>query len=346
LEIILEILILGCGAIGGSVAADFLMAGVPISITDSWPKVITKLQTEGLQISFPDKEFQTPTNQALHLSDLARLNPRFDVVFLAAKAQDAKWLSEFIKPYLKQDGIMVPLMNGMMNEAIANIIGKERLIGSVIELSAESFEPGIIKRKTPPSKTWIAIGEFNGQITNRLKMVQDLLSHSAKVDFSDQIENAKWTKLVTNAMILAPFAMIKAGSYDAFSDPKMRQLVLQIGQEAISVGRALGYEIEKIFGLTAEDLAGEPLEISQKLVDTLVGHIGKKSQNATTQDVIKGRLTETRFINGLIVEQGQKHNISVMANQAICQIIDQIETHTLEATPSNIALACQLAKIN
>ena len=341
----MEILILGSGAIGGSVAADFLMAGIPISIADPWPQLISKVQKEGFHIRLPDSEFHTPTNQALHLSDFATLNPKYDVVFLAVKAQDARWMTEFIKPYLKDHGVIVPLMNGMMNPTIASIIGKERLIGSVIELSAESFEPGIIKRKTPPSKTWIAIGDIDGKITDRLKMVQKLLSHTATVDFSDQIENAKWTKLVTNAMILAPFAMIKATSYDALADSNMRQLVLRIGEEAISVGRAMGYEIEKIFGLNTQDMQVQPAEISHKLVETLVGHIGKKSQNATTQDVLKGRITETKFINGLIVEQGQTLHIPVLANQAICQIMSQIEAKRIAANEANIALACKLAEI-
>jgi len=342
----MEILILGSGAIGGSVAADFIMAGIPISIADPWPSLIEKVRSDGFHIYLPDSDFQTPSNQALHLSDFAKINPKYDVVFLAVKAQDARWLTEFIKPYLKADGVLIPLMNGMMNSAIASIIGKDRLIGSVIELSAESFEPAVIKRKTPPSKTWFAIGEFDGQISDRLKMLQNLLQHSAKVDFSDQIENAKWTKLVTNAMILAPFAMMKASSYDALSDSNMRQLVLQIGEEAISVGRALGYAIEKIFGLNEQDMLGTPAEISHKLVETLIGHIGKKSQNATTQDVLKGRITETKFINGLIVEQGQKLNIPVTGNQAICQIIEQIESNVISGDQTNIIRACKLAKIS
>jgi ketopantoate reductase len=92
-------------------------------------------------------------------------------------------------------------------------------------------------------------------------------------------------------------------------------------------------------------MVGSPAQISEKLVETLIGHIGKKSQNATTQDVIKGRKTETRFINGLIVEKGQELNIACPANQAICKIMQQIENHTLTAEHSNIEYACSLAGI-
>jgi 2-dehydropantoate 2-reductase len=227
-----------------------------------------------------------------------------------------------------------------------DVVGNNRLLGSVIELSAESFEPGKIKRKTPPSKTWIGLGEINGSISPRLNIVKNILQHSAKVDFSNKIENAKWTKLVANAMILAPFAMIRASSYDSLADPLMRKLIPQIGEEAIAVGNQLGYQIEGIFGLRAEDMIGSPAQISEKLVETLIGHIGKKSQNATTQDVIKGRRTETRFINGLIVEKGELHHIFM--SQRIKQFVKlckKLTDRTLSAQLNNIEYACALAGI-
>lgn len=341
----MKILVLGCGAIGSNIAADLILAGYPITVADPWPELVEVIRIRGLKIILPEHVIQTPPIEALHLSDFARLNPRFDVIFLAAKAQDAKWLCEFIHPYLKDDGILIPLMNGMMNSVIAQVIGKSRLIGSVIELSAESFEAGIITRKTPHAKTWMAVGELDGQRTQRLGLVQELLSHTAKVDISEHIENAKWTKLVTNAMILAPFAMLKATSYDALSDSTMQKLVLKIGEEAIAVGHAQGYQLEEIFGLSKTDMLASPTVIAKRLVDTLVGHIGKKSQNATTQDILKGRTTETHFINGLVVTKGIEEGLLTPANQAICQIIKAIELQELTAGPENIQRASQLANL-
>jgi 2-dehydropantoate 2-reductase len=338
-----KILILGAGAIGASVAANFAQAKIPHLIIDPWHDLINTIRTVGIRINCENEIYQSEALKAIHLSELAnRPYETFDIVFLASKAGEALWLSQFILPYLHQNSMVVVLMNGMMNQEIAQIIGPQRVIGCVLELSAESFEPGIIKRKTPTSRTWMALGELDGQMTPRLEEVRDLLKHVANVDLTDNIEGAKWTKLVSNAMILAPFAMIRAESYDALQLAHMQNLIYEIGIESIAVGKALNYQLEGIFGLSSQEMGDNPKIISEKLVATLLGHIGKKSQNAVTQDVIKKRRTETPYLNGLIVNEGQKHGIPTPANKAIVEVMSQIEQGKINATIENIELAISL----
>ena len=340
-----KIAILGAGAIGGCVSANFSQAGIDHWVIDPWPAVIDVVRTQGLKITSSDGDFQSAPLKAIHLHELASLPiDYFDIVFLASKAGDAKWLSEFILPYLHSSSMVVVLMNGMMNQAVAKIVGEDRTIGCVLELSAESFEAGLIKRKTPPARTWMGLGELDGQLTPRLDEIKSLLQHVTTIDITTNIEGAKWTKLVTNAMVLAPFAMLRAESYEALELPHMRNLVLQIGIETIAVGQALGYQLEGIFGLSDSEMKQEPQVIAEKLVTTLLGHIGKKSQNAVTQDVIKKRRTETPYLNGLVVQHGMSLGIPTPANQAIVEVMRQIEQRIIPANISNIDLAIALTK--
>jgi len=138
--------------------------------------------------------------------------------------------------------------------------------------------------------------------------------------------------------------MLKAESYEALQLPHMRDLVLQIGVETIAVGQALGYQLEGIFGLSDSEMEQEPQVIAEKLVTTLLGHIGKKSQNAVTQDVIKKRRTETPYLNGLVVQHGMRLGIPTPANQAIVEVMRQIEQHIIPANISNIDVAIALTK--
>lgn len=338
-----KILILGSGAIGCCVAADFSKAQIDFQILDPWPDVISVIKSRGLHITMSHEEIQTNPLKGIYLHELANTTECFDIIFLASKANEARWLTEFIKPYMHPQSVIVGLMNGMTNQSIASIVGQDRVIGCVLELSAESFVAGHIKRKTPISKTWMCLGELKGEITPRLIEIQKLLQNVATVDISKNIESAKWMKLVTNAMVLAPFAMLKANSYDAIHLPQMQKLMMNIGIEAIAVGSALGYSIEGIFGLTVAQLGTTPQQISENLVNTLISHIGNKSQNAITQDIIKKRRSETPFINGLIVEQGKSCDIPTPANQAIAEIIRQIENNEIYACASNIDLAINLS---
>jgi 2-dehydropantoate 2-reductase len=340
-----KIAILGAGAIGGSVCANFAQAGIDHWVIDPWPELVGVMKTKGFHITSPEGDFDTGPLKAMHLHELAGMQmDYFDIVFLASKAGDAKWLSQFILPYLHSQSLVVVLMNGMMNHEVAKIVGIERTIGCVLELSAESFQAGVIKRKTPPTRTWMGIGELDGQRTLRLEEIKNVLQHVATVDITSNIEGAKWTKLVTNAMVLAPFAMLKAESYEALQLPKMHDLVLQIGIEAIAVGQALGYRLEGIFGLPDHEMMQEAQVVVEKLVTTLLGHIGKKSQNAVTQDIIKKRRTETPYLNGIVVQHGVNLGITTPANQAIVTLIRQIEQQIIPADISNIDRAISLSK--
>ncbi len=339
----MDIVVLGAGAIGCNVAADLDAAGYRPAVFDPWPAQIDVLRNQGLKVLLPESEWQSAPLDAHYLCDIARLRREFDVALLAVKAQDARWSAEFIAPYVKADGIVVGLMNGMMDDAIADIVGRSRTVGCVLELSAESFAAGVVKRKTPRARTWLGLGELDGGMSARLAQLQTILSCVARVDLTSNIAGAKWTKLVTNSMILAPFAMLGADSYDALRDPEMLAFVVRIGRETIAVGQAMGYRLEPIFGLTSDEMSGEPDAIAKKLALTIVMHIGGKSRNAVMQDLIKGRRTETLYLNGLVVAKGRAAGIATPANDAVVTITQRIERGELTAVPTNLALAGTLS---
>src|SRR4051812_2551205 len=133
-----KIAVLGAGAMGSSVGADLTSAGHDVTIIDQWPAQVEAMKTQGLRIQMTDGELVTPM-RALHLCDLSSANLEFDIVVLAVKSNDHRWMTEFIKPYLKPEGFLVAIQNGMNDDSIASIIGRNRTIGCAVELSAEIF---------------------------------------------------------------------------------------------------------------------------------------------------------------------------------------------------------------
>ena len=170
-----KIAVVGAGAIGSSVSADLTKAGLDVTVIDQWPAQVEKLKADGLIVRMPDLEVRTPI-RALHLCELASANLEFDIVLLAVKSNDHRWLTELIKPYLKADGVLVPVQNGFNDDSIASIIGRERVIGCALELSAEIFTPGEVKRNTTHKTTWFGVGELDGFYTPRLKEIESILA--------------------------------------------------------------------------------------------------------------------------------------------------------------------------
>jgi 2-dehydropantoate 2-reductase len=196
-----SIAVLGCGAIGSSVSADLTRAGYDPTVIDQWPAQVEALKANGISVTMPDGEVKTPI-RALHLCDLASSSLEFDIVFLAVKSNDDRWLAEFIRPYLKPDGVLVGTQNGMNDDTLASILGRERVVGCAMELSAEIFTPGLVKRNTTHQTTWFAVGELDGFYTPRVKEIAEILGRVGRCDVTNNIYGAKWTKLIANTMTM------------------------------------------------------------------------------------------------------------------------------------------------
>lgn len=331
-----RICVLGTGAIGSSVAADLTAAGHDVTMIDYWPAHIEAIRSEGLRINLPDRELHV-TPPAIHLCDVASSNLALDVVLLASKSNDHRWLAEFIKPSLKPDGFIAGLQNGMNDDSIAEIIGRERVIGCVVELSAELFTPGIVRRNTPPEKTWFAVGELDGKESKRANRLAELLRSVGKVEISANIYGAKWSKLIANTMTMGPFGLLGLYNHEAPNLPGMFEISVRLGLESLKVGEALGYRIEPLFGLRPEDFAGSDEEKIILAMRTLLGHVSR-GRTAPIHDHLKGRHSEIRFISGVVSEQGRKLGIATPVNDAVVEIDWQINEGLRSMEPSNFEL--------
>lgn len=118
------------------------------------------------------------------------------------------------------------------------------------------YEPGLVTRNTSRSGTWLTVGELSSERTDRADLIASLLSASANVEVSTNIAGSKWTKLVANSMVMSPCGLVGLPSGEAGRLPEMRQISVKLGREAVRVGHALGYELQPVFGLSAEELSG------------------------------------------------------------------------------------------
>lgn len=332
-----KIAILGAGAIGSSVGADLTQAGYDVVIIDQWPAHVEAMKAKGLRVVMTDEDLHTPV-QAYHLCEVCTLNQQFDIVLLAVKSGDTCWMAEFIKPYLKPDGVLVALQNGMNDESIVPIIGYTRTVGCVVELSAEVFTPGVVQRNTTRTGTWFGLGELHGRITPRLRELEKIMANVAKSSVTSNIWGAKWTKLITNTMTQGPIGMLGLKSAEGSELPGMTELLINIGRETIVVGNALGYVVEAIYGLTAEEFMGSSDDILKTSLKTIIAHVGTKSRNAVVQDHLKKRYSEVDYINGVVVKKGKEVDIPTPYNSAVVEITRRITAGDLKPDRANVAL--------
>jgi hypothetical protein len=116
-----------------------------------------------------------------------------------------------------------------------------------------------------------------------------------------------------------------------------------LGKEAAKVGTTLGYTLEPLFGLTAEDFLGPKDEELKGLLLSIVKDVGKESRTCILQDLLKKRLTEVGYLNGLIVKKGREVNVPTPLNEAVASIVNKIEEGKLEMGLSNLEILEQYA---
>jgi 2-dehydropantoate 2-reductase len=254
------------------------------------------------------------------------------------KAYDTRWASEFIRPHLKDDGLLVGLQNAMTAGTIAEVVGPARTLGCIVELSSEMFTPGLVQRNTDNEKTWFGVGSMDASTAGRENEIVEILAHVGRVSVSTDVLAGKWMKLVVNSMSMAPFAMLGLKLSEALDLPGVRELAVRVGSEALELGQHLGYRIEPIFGLKAEDLEGSN-RLLENFLEKLNRDLGPNMRDCVTQDYLKGRYTEVDLINGLVVAESKRRGIAAPANAAMVEIARRIHSGALRPEPANLDIA-------
>ena len=324
----LRIAMLGAGAIGGCVAADLALAGLQITVIDGWAAHVEMIRERGLMVETekPEggKQIRTAHMTALHVGEVASVRQPFDVIFLGVKSYDTRWATELVKPHLRPDGLFVGLQNGLCDEDIASIVGRHRTIGCVVQLAAETFEPGRILRRMPAATTWFGVGALDPAIQWRTPEIAALLERSAKVSVLDDVVDGKWTKLVHNAAVMGPVGLMGMTNFEALHDTAARDFMLRVASEAAQVMLAAGRKPAAVYGAPASELAGSVDEVIARLLTTMARPAGQGTRNAVLQDHLKGRCSEVDAINGVIVAVGRQLGIATPLNQRVVDVTSRI----------------------
>ena len=338
-----RIAVLGTGANGSVIGADLIRAGYDVTCIEQWPEHVDKIRSDGVTIEIEEEgTFTTSVENMLHVCEVATLNEPFDIVFLVLKAYDTRWGCELIKPYVAEDGVVVGVQNGMTFDDIIDIMGADRAVGCVIEVSSTMLDPGFVERQSPHSRSWFAVGTDDGEVTPNLEQVADIMRHVGDVEIVYDIRSAKWMKLVINAAERGPSAILDMSIPGAARIPGMRELMIAAGNEAIDAGLALGHKVVPIFGLEDIDLT-RPHDYVATLFEKLMDDFVLETTRSTVlQDWIRGRHSEVDEIHGAVVAALPEGEAA--ANAAMVEVAHRIERGELERGKSNVEILLSLVR--
>ena len=321
----LKIAVLGTRANGAGIGADLARAGLDVTFIDQWPANVEAIRKHGIRVEVGGETQVTPV-RALHLCDVATLVVPFDAVLLLVKAYDTRWAAELIKPHVAQDGFVMSVQNGMTGDAVVGVMGEDRGLDAVIEITSAMYEPGRVERHSTHERSWFAVGAPQPAARKHVPVAAVLLRHAGAVEEVEDIRSAKWMKLVLNAGELLPSAILDLSIVDCARINSMRPVMIRAGNEAIRLAKEDGLRVRPIFGMEGA-AAANPETFMETILDELVAHYVKPHSRSTfLQDWMKGRRSEADEINGRVVAGMTRRGLRAPVNQAFVEFAHDIES--------------------
>jgi 2-dehydropantoate 2-reductase len=335
----MRIAILGAGAIGSVVGGMLTRAGTDVTLVDQWPEHVEAMKRDGLRLSGTCGEHVVPV-RAVHLHELQSVPEPFDAVFVAVKSYDTEWAAQLAAGYLRRpDGVVVDFQNGINDERVAAVVGRERTLGCVIVISAGMYEPGHAIR-TDTTAVGFKIGELDGRDTPRAQALAAVMGAVAPTRVTTNLWGERWSKLAVNCMGNALAGLSGLGSAEIRLEPGPRRIAIQLGAEAVRVGRALGHEIEPLIGIDAQRIvdAAEGRGLAAVEAD-LAAEATRRTGGRPSflQDVMKRRRTEIDYLNGYVAQQGRLAGVPTPFNDAIVAAVHAHGVGRLTPDPKNLA---------
>lgn len=341
----LRVAVLGTGANGSVIGADLANAGVDVTFIDQWPANVEAIREHGIRVQHGHEgEIVTTRVPVHHLCEVAEMRRPFDVVLLLVKAYDTRWAVELIKPLLHEESVVVGVQNGMTATEIADIVGVERTLGAVIEVTSAMYTPGLVERHSAHERCWFAIGALDPSAERHVAPVAELLRHVGVVEETDDIQSAKWMKLVLNAAELVTSANLDLSISDCARFDGMREVMLQAGNEAIAVAKAHGFTVRPIFGMEGDEAADPDTYVATILDELVQNYILPYSRATVLQDWMKQRRSEVFELNGEVSRMARQYGIPSPVNDAVVEIARKIEIGEMVPTTANAALMQQAVK--
>jgi 2-dehydropantoate 2-reductase len=315
--------IIGAGAIGSVVGGLLAGAGRDVTLVDQWPEHVEAIRAKGLRLSGTIPDRVVPV-RALHIHELQSVGEPFDAAFIAVKSYDTEWATALALPYLRRpDGVVVDFQNGLNDERVAAVAGRGRTLGCVITISASLYEPGHALR-TDSATLGFKVGELDGRDTPRARELAAVLSAVAEAKVTTNLAGERWSKLAINCMANPLSGLTGLGTLEVRTRPAIAAVGVCLGAEAILVGRAVGHEVEPIYGIPVQryvDAYGGR-GVAELLAEiAAIARARGGGQPSLLQDVVKKRRTEIDDLNGHVCAEGRRVGVKTPFNDAVVGIL-------------------------
>ena len=315
-----DFLLVGCGAVGGVVAAHLLDQGHDVTLTTTNANVATQVERGGLRVHTPDRRFQVDASVATAPPP----GRRYRYILLATQGDRAAEAARAALPALAEGGHVVVLQNGLCEERVADAVGAERVVGAVVGWGATRSPDGVW---TKLGSGGFTVGRLQGGPTGALTDLIGPLSAVGPVKPTDNLRGARWSKLALNCAVSGLGTVLGDRMGVLLRHRFCRRLALEVMTEAVAVALAEGVRLEPIAGTLDPTWValseGErrarvhPGLIAKHLLLVGIGAKFRNMRSSMLRAIEAGRDPGVDLLNGEVVRRGERRGVPTPRNAAI-----------------------------
>jgi len=251
----------------------------------------------------------------------------YDWVLLAVQPPQVEAAATSVLGALSPRGQMVCFQNGLCEERVARIVGRERVVGGVVAWGASMVEPGVYERT---SAGGFSLGVLPGGDDSRLPDLARLLEAVGPVTTTNNLAGVRWSKLAINCAV-STLGTLGGERLGALLRVRfVRRLALEIVTEAVLLAQAEGIRLEKVAGtvdlewlaLAAEERERSSMSLATKHALLLaVGARYRRLRSSMLSALERGRPPAVDFLNGEVTERAKRRGLDAPVNERARELV-------------------------
>ena len=306
---VVDIAILGAGAMGSLFGGLLAEAGHRVTLVDIDDAHLDAIRSEGLRLT-TDTGTRVVNNLRVSRPEHVSVAPELLLVFTKTMHTEAALAS--VQSFLGPDTAVLSLQNGLGNvERIARYVARERVMVGMTTWPAD--KPGAAQVSSHGSGE-IRLMNADGKTHAHLQRAIDALNSAALNCAADpDVWSAIWEKVAFNAALNSLCALTQCTVGELSNVPDGEALTLKIVAEVATVGRASGVVVDEA-------------HVVDNVRHALANH--RAHRPSMLQDVLAGRKTEIDAINGAVVEAARAADVAAPCTECLLQLVHLVDARS------------------
>ena len=278
---------MGAGGIGSYLGALLTRVGADVTLICRGAH-LAAVRERGLKVTWPNGELAVA--KIVATPDPREVAP-VDVLIHSVKLYDLEESARQMLPMVGPKTMVLPIQDGVTaSEELAPILGRERVAGGLVFITASLHEPGVVATKSDINT--LIMGEVFGGLSGRVMMFRDVCV-AAGIDAraSEDIRAEQWRKFIAVAALSALECLSRQPIGPILADRALHKLCRQAMHEVASLAAAKGIPLE-------EDIVERMLALAERYqYDAKVSML---------EDLEAGKRLELEWLSGYVSREAAR----------------------------------------